>query len=168
MLKRQACACFRLDTMGISKIPAPFLQRFAAVALGATVAALSGCYVVPLDTRTGQPAAAYAPPPPPAPGPVNFPVRLYPANEAASRHGVVMALVTNDLHGKGSFSANIGGESFTGEATRRADASRSGVANGAGNRGSYLACSYTMNNASQGTGQCRLSDGAVFSLHMGQ
>lgn len=155
--------------MGISKIPALSLQRLAAVALSATVAALSGCYVVPLDARTGQPATAYPPPPlPPAPGPVNFPVRLYPANEAASRYGVVTALVTNDLQGKGTFNANINGESFVGEATRRSDASRTGVANGAGNRGSYLACSYTMNNASQGTGQCRLSDGAVFSLHMGQ
>ncbi len=155
--------------MGISKryVPSFLLQRAALFGAAASVAALSGCYVVPLDTRSPPPAGAYAPPPPPPPGPVNFPVRLYPANDAAARHGVVTALVTNDLQGRGTFSANIGGESFTGEATRRADANRSGVANGAGNRGSFLACNYTMNNTSQGTGQCRLSDGAVFSMHMG-
>lgn len=154
--------------MGLSKTKRFSSLRTAAIPLAAALAALSGCYVVPLDARTGQPAAAYpaAPLPPPA-GPVNFPVRLYPANEAASRYGVVSALVTNDLHGKGTFNANINGENFVGEATRRSDSSRAGVANGAGNRGSYLACTYTMNNASQGTGQCKLSDGAVFTMHMG-
>lgn len=154
--------------MGISKTPTAPLRHIAAFAATASLAALSACYVVPIDTRTGQPASAYPPPqlPPPA-GPVHFPARLYPANEPASRYGVVTAVVTNDLHGKGSFTANINGEAFVGEATRRTDNGRTGVANGAGNRGSYLSCSYTMNNPSQGTGQCRLSDGAVFNMHMG-
>ena len=46
-------------------------------------------------------------------------------------------------------------------------ASRDGLANGAGNRGSYLACQYTMNSATLGTGTCRLNNGAVFSMHVG-
>lgn len=101
------------------------------------------------------------------PGPINFPVRLYPSNELAARYGVIQASVTNDLQGKGSFSAAINGELFSGEATRRAGSARDGLASGAGNRGSYLSCTYTMNNANQGTGQCRLSDGATFTMHMG-
>lgn len=80
---------------------------------------------------------------------------------------MINATVTNDLHGKGTFSANINGESFVGEATRKAGTTREGLASGAGNRGAYLSCAYTLNSASQGTGQCRLSDGAVFNMHMG-
>ena len=74
----------------------------------------------------------------------------------------------NDLNGRGHFSTNIGGESFTGEATRAAGSSREGLANGAGNRGSYIRCRYTMNSATLGTGQCQLSSGAAFTMHIGQ
>lgn len=155
--------------MGLSKFSASFsIHRIAAPSLAAaTLAVLSGCYVVPIDARTGQPVATQPAPYAAPPGPATVPVRLYPANELAARYGVINASVTNDLHGKGSFNASISGEAFVGEATRRADSSRSGVANGAGNRGSYLMCAYTMNNATQGTGQCKLSDGAVFTMHMG-
>lgn len=149
-----------------------FGRRLAGVALAAVVAGLAGCYVVPIDTRTGQPVAVpgnttAAPVPPPAPQPVIFPARLYPANDRASGYGIVNGTVTNDLHGRGTFNAHINGESFSGEATRKAGSSREGVANGAGNRGSYLACQYTMNSSTMGTGSCRLNNGAVFTMHVG-
>jgi hypothetical protein len=82
-------------------------------------------------------------------------------------YGTVMASVTNDLNGRGQFSTNINGESFSGEATRVAGSSRDGVANGAGQRGSYINCRYTMNSPTLGTGSCRLSNGAMFSMHVG-
>jgi hypothetical protein len=85
----------------------------------------------------------------------------------ASRYGVVNATVTNDLRGKGTFSASINAEAFTGEATHMSGGGRSGIASGAGNRGSYLSCQYTMNSATQGTGRCKLSDGAEFTMHLG-
>lgn len=142
----------------------------AALGLAAVVAGLAGCYVVPIDPRTGQPAtvpATAAPAVAPAPGPSTFPARLYPANELASAYGTINATVTNDLHGRGTFNASINGESFAGEATRKAGSSREGVANGAGNRGSYLSCQYTMNSPTLGTGTCRLNTGAVFTMHVG-
>lgn len=155
----------------LSVFRCPALQRgTAALGLTAVVAGLAGCYVVPIDPRTGQPAAvpSNAPVAAPAPAlPVSFPARLYPANDLASRYGVVNATVTNDLHGRGTFNANINGESFMGEATRKAGSSREGVANGAGNRGGYLGCQYTMNSSTQGTGTCQLNNGAVFTMHVG-
>ena len=99
--------------------------------------------------------------------PMTFSARLYPSNDTASSYGMVMAVVTNDLNGRGTFSTNINGESFTGEATRTAGSARDGQANGAGNRGSYINCRYQMNSATLGSGQCRLSNGAQFSMHVG-
>lgn len=151
----------------------PTLARLGAAAgLAAVVASLTGCYVVPIDPRTGQPATApgaVAPVavPAPAPAPAVFTARLYPANELASAYGMVNGTVTNDLHGRGTFNASINGESFVGEATRKAGSGREGVANGAGNRGSYLTCQYTMNSPTLGTGSCRLNTGAVFTMHVG-
>lgn len=125
----------------------------------AAVSTLAACYVVPIDPRTGQAV-------PPA-LPLSFQARLYPANNLASGHGVISATVTNDLQGRGTFSTVIGGESFSGEATRKAGSSREGFANGAGNRGGYITCAYTMNSATLGSGTCRLSSGALFSMHIG-
>jgi len=130
------------------------------VAAGA--AALTGCYVVPLQQP--QPTVHL---PVPAPAPVTFSARLYPANDVAAVHGTVMAVVTNDLNGRGRFTTNISGENFAGEATRVAGSSRDGLANGAGNHGSYINCRYTMNSPALGTGTCRLSNGAVFTMHVG-
>ena len=142
------------------------IASFARIAAGAVVVAtLSGCYVVPL-----QPAPAAASTvvlPPAAPAPVTFSARLYPANELAGAYGRVAAVVTNDLNGRGHFSTVIAGESFTGEATRVAGSARDGVANGAGHRGSYIHCRYTMNSPTLGTGSCRHSNGAVFTMHVG-
>ena len=150
-----------------------FRRSVVGLGLAAVVAGLAGCYVVPIDARTGQPVTVPAAAAPAAqiavapPGPVVFPARLYPANDLASRYGMISATVANDLHGRGTFNANINGESFAGEATRKAGSSREGVANGAGNRGSYLSCQYTMNSSTMGTGSCRLNNGAVFTMHVG-
>ncbi|MEO8023978.1 hypothetical protein [Polaromonas sp.] len=137
----------------------------AGMALGAT--ALTGCYVVPVHPAHSQMVpTVYAAPAPPAS--MTFAARLYPANDAAAAYGMVNAVVTNDLNGRGSFSTIINGENFTGEATRLAtSSSREGVANGAGNRGSYINCKYQMNSATLGTGHCRLSNGAQFTMHVG-
>ena len=132
--------------------------------VGLGVASLSACYVVPLQ----QPSAPAAPATYVAPAvPVTFAARLYPANEAAAVYGMVHAVVTNDLNGRGTFNTTISGESFSGEATRTVGSSREGVANGAGNRGSYINCRYQMNSATLGTGQCRHSNGALFTMHVG-
>ena len=142
-----------------------------ALGVAIAVSALSGCYVVPINPAPGQPG--YVPPSAPVampavqPAPVVFTARLYPANDMAVRHGMVGGVVTNDLNGRGTFNANIQGESFVGEATRKAGSSREGLASGAGSRGSYLSCQYTMNSATLGTGMCRLSDGAQFTMHVG-
>ena len=141
-------------------------RRFALTGVVASATALTGCYVVPIQPQHPQPAAMYVTPAPPAS--VTFAARLYPANDAASSYGMVGAVVTNDLNGRGTFSTVINGESFTGEATRTANSSsREGVANGAGNRGSYISCRYQMNSSTLGTGQCRLSNGATFTMHVG-
>ncbi len=152
--------------MQVQTSPSRLLRRTAqALAAAAGAALLTGCYVVPVNHY--PPPTQSVPVHISAPAPVTFAARLYPSNDLASACGMVSAVVTNDLHGRGSFSANINGEYFTGEATRLAGSSREGVANGAGNRGGYLNCRYTMNSATLGTGSCRMSNGAVFSMHVG-
>ena len=118
--------------------------------------ALTGCYVVPLDQHPPTSTVIYAPAPF-VQAPVTFAARLYPANDAATGYGMVLAVVTNDLNGRGHFSTNINGESFSGEATRTASSPRDGVANGAGNRGNFINCRFSMNSTTQGDdayGQC--------------
>ena len=150
-------------------------QRRVVVALVVVtgVATLSGCYVVPVGQYPSQYPSQYPPATqvvvsPPAPQPVTFAARLYPANDLASSYGMVNALVTNDLNGRGNFQTTINGESFAGEATRQAGSSGDGIANGAGNRGSYINCRYAMNSVTLGTGSCTLSNGARFTMHVGQ
>ena len=142
------------------------VATLTAALIGA--AALTGCYVVPIQPGQAHfPAPTiYVPAAPPAS--MTFAARLYPANDAASAYGMVSAVVTSDLNGRGTFSANINGESFVGEATRLAgSSSREGVANGAGNRGGYISCRYQMNSATLGSGTCRLANGAQFTMHVG-
>ena len=154
---------------------AQFSHRAVLLGIVAASAALTGCYVVPINPQTGQPQTVYSTPQPlpvpsipAAPLPVTFAARLYPANEAAQRYGLIGAAVTNDLNGRGTFTTNINGESFSGEATRVSGSSpREGVANGAGNRGSFINCKYQMNSTTLGTGQCKLSNGALFTMHVG-
>ena len=141
-------------------------KALAAAVVGAT--ALTGCYVVPV--QPGHPPASsstvYVTPAMPAS--TTFAARLYPANDIAKAYGMVGAVVTNDMNGRGTFTTNINGESFNGEATRIAGSPvREGVANGSGNRGSYISCRYQMNSSTMGTGQCKLSNGAQFTMHVG-
>lgn len=141
-----------------------FARRLVLIATTAAASFLTGCYVVPVQPHQHT---VHVPVPAAAPAPLTFTARLYPSNEAAAAHGVVLAVVTNDLNGRGHFSTNIAGEAFSGEATRAAGSSRDGLANGAGQRGSYIHCRYTMNSATLGTGSCRLSNGATFTMHLG-
>lgn len=127
--------------------------------------ALTGCYVMPVQPPHVQGPTVYVPTAPPAP--VTFAARLYPSNDLAASYGMVSAVVTNDLNGRGTFSTAINGENFIGEATRSNGSARTGVANGSGNRGGYINCTYQMNASTLGTGQCRLSNGALFTMHVG-
>ena len=104
---------------------------------------------------------------PALPAVVTFNARMYPANDLAAKYGMVQGQVTNDMHGRGVFTATVAGETYSGEATRSAGSSREGIANGAGSRGGWMKCTYRMNNSSMGTGQCDLHDGARFNMHLG-
>lgn len=149
------------------QFPANLLRAASCSVATAVLLSVSGCYVVPIDPRTGQPLHPHASA---AAGQTaaSLTARLYPANELASGFGIVNATMTNDLQGRGTFLTTINGENFSGEATRKAGSSREGSANGAGNRGGFLNCDYTMNSATLGTGTCRHHTGAVFKMHMGQ
>jgi hypothetical protein len=98
-------------------------------ACAAAVAALSACYVVPLDPRTGQPypapardggsvtiVAPPAPAAPPQPGLLN--VRLYPLNPQANQGGMLSAIVVDSHTGRGSFTLAYLGDNLQGEASR--------------------------------------------------
>jgi hypothetical protein len=100
-----------------------------AAVCGAT--ALSACYVLPIDPRTGQP---YPPigtrdpsgpssitvlPAAPAPAqPTMLSVRLYPVNAQANKGGMLTATVVDNNAGHGSFSVAYLGDTLQGEATR--------------------------------------------------
>lgn len=142
-----------------------FTSRAVAlpVASALTTTVLTGCYVVPMtqpvpstDNNQHMPHAQV----------VKLSARLYPANKLASRHGIVSADISHDYQGRGVFNAYISGEQFRGEATRT-KGRRSGIAHGAGNHGNFIQCSYTMNSNTQGTGSCKLNNGAVFNMHVG-
>jgi hypothetical protein len=136
-----------------------------AAGLAAATLALGACYIVPI--QPGPPASAVQVVPGAQPAPLTFTARLYPSNELASPYGMVGAIVTNDLNGRGHFTTEIGGESFAGESTRIAGSSREGVANGSGNHGGFINCRYAMNSPTLGTGNCRMSNGATFAMHFG-
>lgn len=103
--------------------------RFAFAASLAALA-LSACYVVPIDPRTGQPYPPVAsrdagsvtvltPPPPaapPAPGVLS--VRLYPLNPQANQGGLLTAMVVDSHTGRGTFSLAYLGDTLQSEATR--------------------------------------------------
>jgi hypothetical protein len=148
-------------------------------ALG-TAALATACVVVPVGPD-GRPysnypvypagsAVAVAPLPPPAPTIAVMNARLYPANDLAQPGGMAVGQVTNFLDGKGAFTVTIGGEQFSGEATRTGrigGSARDGIANAMGSRGGTMSCTYVLNNATQGSGQCSLSSGARYQLHLG-
>jgi hypothetical protein len=140
---------------------------------------LTACYVVPVhpDGRVYPPpgsSAGTAPFPAPItviaapPGPMVFTARLYPSNDTAARNGIIAGSSTSPQDGKGVFTIPYGGDTLSGEATRTTAGSvHSGVANASGPRGTYVRCTYRMNNTSQGTGECMFSDGARFQMHVG-
>lgn len=96
--------------------------------------ALSACYVVPIDPRTGQgyPVTPQGPQDPamPRPAPVALPApsgppqasvltaRLYPLNTQANKGGLITATVTDNNAGRGSFTLVYMGDLLQGEATR--------------------------------------------------
>jgi len=145
---------------------------------------LSGCYVLPVTPDgipgpivTVVPSApiALAAPASAVPGtfigggasPVTLTARLYPANQAASQHGMVAGTVTNLRTGKGRFILDYDGELLSGEATRVRGDEQRGIANAYGPRGTYMSCDYRMTSAVQGVGTCTLSNGARYTVHLG-
>jgi len=117
-----------MSTPRSAALPRLFRGLLAAL-VGAS--ALSACYVVPIDLRTGQP---YPPigtrdpsvpssitvlPAAPAPAqPTTLSVRLYPVNAQANKGGMLMATVVDNNAGHGSFSVAYLGDTLQGEATR--------------------------------------------------
>ena len=153
------------------------------VAAVGTALLATACVVVPVGPD-GRPYSGYgnygnypagstlavAPLVPPAPSIAVMNARLYPANELAQPGGMAVGQVTNFLDGKGAFTVTIGGEQFSGEATRTGRAggfAREGIANAMGSRGGTMSCTYVLNNAMQGSGQCTVNSGARYQLHLG-
>ncbi|MDO4434496.1 MAG: hypothetical protein Q4B82_07960 [Alysiella sp.] len=131
----------------------------------ATALALSACYVVPMESgsrvvqTSGQATTSHTP------QETVLNARLYPNNTAAQNAGAGSATVSITHTGHGTFRAQIGAESFTGDATRTLN-SRSGKANGTGSMGRYINCNYTMNSETVGTGTCTTSAGASYNMHI--
>jgi hypothetical protein len=146
-----------------------------AASLFAT-AALSGCYVVPVQDTQGN-VQYYHYPVPPATPPISVPqgqampvtlhARLYPANDIANQGGMISGTVTNLRTGKGRFQLNYMGETLVGEATRLGHDATSGIASAYGVGGAYMQCEYKMNSPTQGAGTCVFSNGAKYQLHVG-
>jgi hypothetical protein len=144
---------------------------------------LSGCYIVPVRGPDGTvmydhyplpPVGTPYPMPPQAPAaapggqmPAVLTARLYPSNDQAAQIGVVSGTVTNMMTGKGRFQVNFLGEVLTGEATRVSNEDRRGVASAYSPKGTYMSCDYQMTTPYQGTGDCRFSNGATYTLHLG-
>lgn len=154
----------------------PVARLAAYLAAGVVVVTLGGCYIVPIqpDGRP-YPVPGVTAPVAVAPGmalpvpasPSVIPVRMYPTNDAAAPGGAIAGSVTTYASGRADFQFIRAGETFSGEATRYGG-QKNGVANAAGSRGGYVNCQYAMNNPAQGTGTCKFSDGALYTIHVGQ
>ncbi len=152
-----------------------------SLALFALAATLSGCYIVPVRGPDGTviydhyplpPVGAPMPMPVPAPAasgqmPAVLTARLYPSNDLAAQSGIVAGTVTNMMTGKGRFQVNYMGEVLTGEATRVSNEDKRGVASAYSPKGTYMSCDYQMTTPYQGTGDCRFSTGATYTLNLG-
>jgi hypothetical protein len=147
-----------------------------ACALAATTPSLAGCYVVPVSPDGFGPVNAFVAPlapivaqphPPAAPAPTLLHARLYPLNDVAAETGVVTGTVANLMNGSGRFELHLPGETLVGEATRVQSDARRGIASAFGTRGTSMSCDYRMRTPTQGTGQCTLSNGARYSVHLG-
>jgi hypothetical protein len=165
----------------------------AAIAISS---ALTGCYVVPIDTRypptPGQPVvinSSGATPvamAAPAPVPTVLQARLYPLNESAGKMGALSATVSDGTNGHATFSLTQGGEVLLGEASRikpgdpafgkiywqvygdgRMPTGQRGIASAASSQGTYVNCEYVLADAHRGTGACLFSNGAKYQLHFG-
>ena len=174
------------------------LLRTSATAIAILTASLTaGCYVVPMQTQTGQaPAYAYStiPPaivqaPPPGPAqPASLHVRLYPVNDTATQQGALHGVVADTMAGRGTFTLAFGGGQMQGEATRVAEnypgfgrvfrdvlggapanvsGARRGIANAYGSNGLYANCEYVLTAPAIGTGVCAFSNGAKYQIHFG-
>ena len=145
------------------------LRQPATLLIAAATLSLCACYVTPIQPyTTPSPAAQVMSFTPAAPSAVVLIAKLYPNNDYAAPYGVLNGSVTNHLNGRGEITVVQGDEVFRGEATRNSGDSRNGSANGAGSKGGYMSCSYSMNNPSLGTGSCRFNNGAVYRFHLGQ
>ena len=136
--------------------------------MSALATVLSACYVVPMESgsrvvQTSNTAINTTV----APAINTLQARLYPSNEVAQRTGAAQATVAINQSGHGTFTSYIGGEQFTGDATRTLN-SRSGKANGVSATGRYINCEYTMNSNTVGTGTCKMSTGAIYNMHIAQ
>ena len=154
-----------------------------SLAVMALSTALSGCYIVPVRAPDGTviydhyplpPVGAPMPMPVPAPGPAatgQMPAvlnaRLYPSNDLAAQSGIVSGTVTNMMTGKGRFQVSYLGEVLAGDATRVSNEDKRGVANAYSPKGTYMSCDDQMTTPYQGTGDCRFSNGATYTLHLG-
>ncbi len=152
------------------------------ILLGIAATTLAGCYVVPVVGPDGQATYYHVPLPPsgvaspggPPPGvvtgapmPAMLNARLYPENDIATRTGVVTGTVTNMMTGKGRFQLQYGNDVLVGEATRVSGDERRGVASAYGAGGTYMSCDYQMNTPRQGAGTCLFSNGAKYTVHLG-
>ena len=149
-----------------------------AVAIAVPAIVLTGCYIVPIapDGTPMYPVPYALPPqagvaPPPAvygaPAPAVLHARLYPANDIATQTGMITGTVTNMMTGKGRFQLDYKGELLSGEATRVSGDERRGVASAYGVRGTYMSCEYRMSSPYQGAGNCTMSTGAQYQVHLG-
>jgi len=143
----------------------------AAAVVGIT---LPACYVIPINDYpvASQPAYQHphphaAVPPPIAAARPPFTARLYPANQLAAGMGGTSGVISNPDHGHGQFSFTLGGETYSGEATRVPN-SHKGVANASGSRGGFARCDYAMGSAQRGIGSCTFASGARFEMHISQ
>lgn len=163
-------------------------RNVAALVLAATIT--SACYVVPVVAPDGGvyynyyplppagtplPVTAPSHPVPPAghppqmaaPSAATLPVRLYPANERATRTGVISGSVTNMMTGKGRFVVEYEGQVLSGEATRVVEDEKRGVASAYSAGGMFMSCEYQLNTPYQGAGTCTFSTGAKYRMHIG-
>ena len=162
------------------------------IALGAA-ALLSGCYIVPVDSRQPlsqqlgtTPGSTAVVIPGPAGVPATLEARLYPLNEMAGKMGALTATVVDRVNGHASFSLTQGGELLQGEASRvpagypgfgkvhrevygegQMPSGQRGIASASGNRGTYVNCEYALTASNRGTGACLFSNGARYQLHFG-
>jgi len=102
-----------------------------------------------------------------APMPAVLQARLYPANEIASRTGMLAGTVTNMVTGRGRIQLDYARELLTGKATRVPGDERAGLANAYGQRGTFMNCEYRTTTPYQGTGTCHVSTGAQYQVHIG-